>query len=67
MKFIRIKEYVIKVDDICYIKEIGAGCTIVCKFGTISISDITRNQLVNVYLQLNQEELSIDDIFKEEK
>ena len=54
LNFIRINEYMIKVDDICYIKEVGCGCHIVCKFGTIDIAKLDEGVLDCIYGKLNE-------------
>lgn len=54
LNFIRINEYMIKTDDICYIKEVGCGCHIVCKFGTIDIASLEEGVLDCIYAKLNE-------------
>lgn len=54
LNFIRINEYIIKADDICYIKEVGCGCHIVCKFGTIDIAKLDEGVLDCIYGKLNE-------------
>lgn len=54
LNFIRVKDYIIKVDDICYIKEAGCGCHIACKFGTIDITNLEEGELECIYAKLNE-------------
>lgn len=54
LNFIKINEYVIKVDEILYIKEVGQGCHIVCKFGTIDIAKLDEGVLDCIYGKINE-------------
>lgn len=54
LNFVRINEYIIKAEDICYIKETGCGCHIACKFGTIDITNLEEGELDCIYAKLNE-------------
>lgn len=54
LNFIKIREYLLKADEILYIKEVGQGCHIVCKFGTIDIASLDEGELECIYAKLNE-------------
>lgn len=50
--FIKVKDYLIPVNRICYIKRVGWGLRIVTETGTIDIADLSEEDYNSIIISL---------------